>query len=98
MQRFHEHLKIFYHVFRTAQPSILSYKYQVDEGPEEDTVSLPYQASADKYQENTDNISDSGSFDSTHFEKQATFIPGSLNSDLMPGSLSRNGFYQNPKV
>lgn len=83
--------------FKTAQPSILSYKYQQDEGVEEDTVSLPYQASADKHRDSMDNFSDSGSFDSTHFEKNPTFVPGSLNSDYMPGSINRH-FNPNPKV
>lgn len=83
--------------FKTAQPSILSYKYQQDEGVDEDTVSLPYQASAEKHQDSVENISDSGSFDSTHFDKHPTFVPGSLNSDYMPASINRH-FYHNPKV
>ena len=95
-EKSHNLMSHFVH-FRTAQPSILSYKYQQDEGVEEDTVSLPYQASADKQRDSMDNFSDSGSFDSTHFDKHPTFVPGSLNSDYMPGSINRH-FNPNPKV
>lgn len=85
--------------FKIAQPSILfSYKYQQDEATEEDTVSLPYQASGEKQHDSTDNISDSGSYNSTHFDKHPTFVPGSLNSDYTPGAINRNDFYHNPKV
>lgn len=85
--------------FKNAQPSILfSYKYQQDEVADEDTVSLPYQASAEKHRDNMDNISESGSYNSTHFDKHPPFVPGSCNSDYMPGAINRNDFYHSPKV
>ena len=53
-------------IFRHTQPRILfSYKSQVDEIPEDDTVSMPYQTNVPK-SEDTDNMS--VSFDSTHFD------------------------------
>lgn len=55
--------------FMHTQPRILfSYKSQVDEIPEEDTVSMPYQSNARK-SEDGDNMS--VSFDSTHFDHQS---------------------------
>lgn len=67
--------------FRSTQQNLpFSYKYQIDEGQEEDTVSLPYQATEEKY--TTDNISDSGSFDSTHFDRQAGYTSASVNADV----------------
>nr|XP_022299220.1 transmembrane protein adipocyte-associated 1 homolog [Crassostrea virginica] len=52
--------------FMHTQPRILfSYKSQVDEIPEDDTVSMPYQTNVPK-SEDTDNMS--VSFDSTHFD------------------------------
>ena len=75
----------------TSQNIPFSYKYQIDEGQEEDTVSLPYQAVDDKY--NRDNVSDSGSFDSTHFDKHGVSFAtsGSVNADVYVHA----GSYQN---
>lgn len=76
--------------FKTSTQNLpFSYKYQVDEGQEEDTVSLPYQAKEDKY--TTDNISDSGSFDSTHFDKLSGYTSASVNADVYV----HQGSYQN---
>ncbi|KAL4227001.1 Transmembrane protein adipocyte-associated 1 [Mactra antiquata] len=65
-----------------------SYKYQVDESLEEDTVSLPYQSDT-KY--TVDNVSDNGSFDSTHFDKHSGHHVGSINADVYAPTSS----YQN---
>ncbi|XP_045165261.1 transmembrane protein adipocyte-associated 1-like [Mercenaria mercenaria] len=77
--------------FKMSSQNIpFSYKYQIDEGQDEDTVSLPYQAAEDKY--TPDNISDSGSFDSTHFDRHgAGFASGSVNADVYV----HTGSYQN---
>lgn len=72
-----------YFHFRHTQPRILfSYKSQVDEIPEEDTVSMPYQSNVRKT-EDGDNMS--VSFDSTHFDHQS----GSYYT--RPSSLLPNG-------
>ncbi|XP_069101402.1 transmembrane protein adipocyte-associated 1 homolog [Argopecten irradians] len=87
--------------FRMSQPSILfSYKNQVDEAPEEDTVSMPYQATA--RMDDSDSIA--GSYDSTHFDRNAHFqkilLPngaGSVNVvevDVNPNMDSSSDFYQ----
>jgi hypothetical protein len=75
----------------TSQSIPFSYKYQIDEGQEEDTVSLPYQAVEDK--STRDNISDSGSFDSTHFDRHGVSYAtsGSVNADVYV----HTGSYQN---
>lgn len=69
--------------FMHTQPRILfSYKSQVDEIPEEDTVSMPYQSNVRKA-EDGDNMS--VSFDSTHFDHHS----GSYYT--RPSSLLPNG-------
>ncbi|XP_062618811.1 transmembrane protein adipocyte-associated 1 homolog [Saccostrea cucullata] len=55
--------------FMHTQPRILfSYKNQVDEIPEDDTVSMPYQTNVQKT-EDMDSVS--ASFDSTHFDHRS---------------------------
>lgn len=66
-----------------------TYKYQIDETQEEDVVSLPYQTTES---EQADNLSDSGSFDSTHFDRQSGFSGASINADVYRNPAS----YQNP--
>lgn len=78
--------------FRSAPQNVpFSYKYQIDEAQDEDTVSLPYQAAEQKHQQQKDNISDSGSFDSTHFDKLGFSGSSSINADVYP----HPGSYQN---
>lgn len=88
--------------FRVSQPGILfSYKSQVDEVAEEDTVSMPYQATAKM----DDSDSVTGSYDSTHFDRHdrsAQFqknllANGSVNVvevDITPNLESSSDFYQ----
>ncbi|XP_064604715.1 transmembrane protein adipocyte-associated 1 homolog [Liolophura sinensis] len=57
--------------FKAAQPNILfSYKAQVDDVPEEDIVSLPYQGYTNGHAGADDSIM-SGSYDSTHFDRHS---------------------------
>ncbi|KAK6176750.1 hypothetical protein SNE40_014990 [Patella caerulea] len=72
--------------FSVTQPSILfSYKHQVDDLNEEDTVSMPCHTGYDK----DDHYSTS--YDSTHFDRQNS-LAGSVNH---PGVMSVNSdFYQ----
>ncbi|XP_048741572.1 transmembrane protein adipocyte-associated 1-like [Ostrea edulis] len=81
--------------FMHTQPRILfSYKSQVDEAPEDDTVSMPYQTNVQK-SEDTESIN--VSFDSTHFDHHSgsyytrpSLLPnGSINAtdqDMVPTS------------
>ncbi|XP_029643012.1 transmembrane protein adipocyte-associated 1 homolog [Octopus sinensis] len=66
-------------LFETTSPSIpFSYRPQLDETGEDDTVNLPYHGSQVKvYADDTGSAS--GSYDSTHFDKQISMNP-SINS------------------
>ncbi|WAR26936.1 TPRA1-like protein [Mya arenaria] len=68
------------------------YKYQEDEGGEEDIVSLPYNTPHEPHFPEADNAS----FDSTHFDRGSatpgSLTPGSINADIFGPTQS----YQNP--
>lgn len=53
-----------------------SYKIQVDEGQDDDTVSLPCQREDNQYKPN--DVGDGGSYDSTHFNRHSI---ASINAD-----------------
>ncbi|XP_046570494.1 transmembrane protein adipocyte-associated 1 homolog isoform X1 [Haliotis rubra] len=78
--------------FSISIPSIpFSYKHQVDEIPDEDTLSLPYQTPFER--DKDEGVAFSNSFDSTHFNRQsqASSPNGSVNT--VPPSLSINSDY-----
>ncbi|KAH3820224.1 transmembrane protein adipocyte-associated 1 homolog [Dreissena polymorpha] len=62
--------------FSSSGNAVPQYKYQIDETTDDDVVSLP--PSDDKYPR--DNLSDSGSFDSTHFDRHSGAY--SVNADV----------------
>lgn len=73
-------LRGFFRHYETVIP--FSYKTQTDEGgQEDDTVNLPYQIRNPK-RVDYDNVSESGSFDSTHFVRSPAFKTGSINADV----------------
>lgn len=74
--------------FRVTQPGILfSYKNQVDEVAEEDTVSLPYQSGSAAAKPDNEAEGFHGSYDSTHFDRQNS-LDYSRQSNLLNGSIN----------
>ncbi|GAB1601299.1 transmembrane protein adipocyte-associated 1 homolog [Argonauta hians] len=71
-------------LFEAASPSIpFSYRPQLDETGEDDTVNLPYHGSQVKvYADDTGSAS--GSYDSTHFDKQISMNPSINSTSVVP--------------
>ncbi|XP_052781583.1 transmembrane protein adipocyte-associated 1 homolog [Mya arenaria] len=78
--------------FKSEGLGVPQYKYQEDEGGEEDIVSLPYNTPHEPHFPEADNAS----FDSTHFDRGSatpgSLTPGSINADIFGPTQS----YQNP--